>query len=135
MRPKKFFCMLLTCAVLMGCFIVDAGAVNEKESGIDIALPRATGSFSVEIPGDSFFTADSSFPMEAGETITIKASYSPFSASVDFGFIDSDGVFYFVNTKNGSIDKTIRVSRHGNYTFAIQNNSSNTVNVSGYINY
>lgn len=52
--------------------------------------------------------------MEAGETITVSATYTPRSASVD---------------------KTIRVNQRGDYTLAIRNNSSNTVSVSGFVNY
>lgn len=79
--------------------------------------------------------ASSSFPMEYGETVTITASYTPASASMDFGLIDSDGTFYPVRANNGSINQTIRIDLRGNYTFAIRNNSSYTVNVFGFVNY
>lgn len=79
--------------------------------------------------------ASSSFPMEYGETVTITASYSPASASMDFGLIDSEGTFYPVRASDGSINQTIRIDLRGNYTFAVRNNSSYTVNVSGFVNY
>ena len=73
--------------------------------------------------------------MEAGETVTIKASYSPFDASVDFGLIDSDGVFHYLNTDEGNFNKTIEIKESGHYTLAVQNNSPNTISVSGYVSY
>lgn len=73
--------------------------------------------------------------LEYGETVTITASYSPASASVDFGLIDSDGVFYPVRGSNGSINQTIRIDLRGTYTFAVRNNSSYKVSVSGFVNY
>ena len=73
--------------------------------------------------------------IEAGETVTIKATYTPFSASVDFGLIAPDGYFYYLNADDGSFDETIKVDERGNYTFAVQNNSSKAVSVSGYVNY
>ena len=51
-----------------------------------------------------------------GETVTIQASYSPFSASVDFGLVAPDGKFYYFNVTDGSIDETIEVDESGNYT-------------------
>ena len=73
--------------------------------------------------------------MAAGETVTIKASYSPFSASVDFGLVAPDGKFYYFNITDGSIDKTIQVDESGNYTLQVRNNSNYEVKVSGFVNY
>ena len=67
--------------------------------------------------------------------MTIKASYTPFSVSVDFGIIAPDGLFYSVNTTTGSFDKTIQVTQTGQYTMAVRNNSSTTISVSGYVKY
>ena len=67
--------------------------------------------------------------------MTIEANYSPWSASVDFGLIAPDGLFYPVRGQNGSINKTIEIVERGNYTFAILNNSSVEISVSGYVKY
>ena len=48
--------------------------------------------------------------MEAGETVRIRGIYSPEDASMDFGLIDSEGVFHYVNVKDGSIDQTFKIS-------------------------
>lgn len=89
----------------------------------------------MDIAADTMVKANSSFPLEVGEVVTIKASYSPFSASVDFGVIAPDGFFYYVNVKDGSIDQGIEVEQPGHYTLAVRNNSSNRISVSGYVNY
>ena len=67
--------------------------------------------------------------------MTIKASYSPFSASVDFGLIAPDGYFYSLNTNDGSFDNAIEVNQRGHYYLAVRNNSAVTIDVSGYVNY
>lgn len=51
------------------------------------------------------------------------------------GVTTEDGVFHFLSVDSGSFDRTITVSERGNYTFAVRNNSSKTINVSGYVNY
>ena len=89
----------------------------------------------MEIPGGKSVQADTSFPLDVGETVTIKASYSPFEASVDFGLIAPDGYFYYFNTTSGSADKTIEVDEAGTYTFAVRNNSDQTVKVTGFVRY
>lgn len=135
MRMKRFFCMVLACAAVIGCLSMSAKAVEAMEQEISVAITRSTRQFNVNIPGDTLLTDEADFSLEIGETITISATYTPRSASVDFGFIAPDGLFYSVSGKNGSVDKTIQVSQRGDYTLAIRNNSSNTVSVSGFVNY
>lgn len=62
-------------------------------------------------------------------------TYSPFSASVDFGLIAPDGLFYGLNTTTGSFDNAIEVNQRGYYTLAVRNNSSGKIHVSGHVNY
>lgn len=95
----------------------------------------ASGKFSMDVPANKLVKANSSFPLEAGEVVTIKASYSPFSASVDFGLIAPDGYFYSLNANDGIFDEAIEVDQRGYYTLAVRNNSSQTISVSGYVNY
>lgn len=45
------------------------------------------------VPAKSILRADKSFPLEAGETVTIKATYFPFSASVDLVWLIAKGNF------------------------------------------
>lgn len=85
--------MLLACVMLFSVLV--APEVEAKEETVtQIAEMRAMGQFDFELPPKTLMKANSSFPMERGETVKITASYSPESASVDFGLIDSDGIFY-----------------------------------------
>lgn len=132
---KKYLCLLFACLAIFNCFSVPAVAADIGERATEIKEPRATGKFDFEIPAKTLMEASSSFPMDYGETITITASYAPASASMDFGLIDSDGVFYSVPGSNGSINQTIRIDLRGTYTFAVRNNSNYEGSVSGFVNY
>lgn len=128
MKIKKFVCMVLMLVTVVSCLGVSAAAAKTPEV-------RATGKFDIEVPANSAVKAGSSFPLEVGEVVTIKATYSPFSASVDFGLIAPDGLFYGLNTTTGSFDKAIKVNQRGHYYFAVRNNSSEPISASGYVNY
>lgn len=112
-----------------------AGAVEATILHDEVPAICATGKFNMDIAANTAVQAESSFQLEAGEFVTIKASYSPFSASVDFGLIAPDGDFYYINVNNGSIDQAIEVDQRGKYIFAVRNNSSAAISVSGYVNY
>ena len=143
---RKRFSGALAGIVAASCLLVSAGAaetlagyemlaVSETAGLAQMVLPRATGSIDATVPASSLVYAGESFPLESGETVTINCSYSPASASMDFGLVDSDGIFYSLNVTGGSINKTIRVSERGSYTLAIRNNSSSSVRVVGFVNY
>jgi len=127
--------MVFSCVIAVSCLGFNAKAadveVYEEYSGME----RASGRFSVDIPGNTLAVTSSDFPLEIGETVAINASYSPRSASVDFGLIAPDGLFYSFGAKNGRFDETIEVDQRGTYTFAIRNNSSYDISVSGFVVY
>lgn len=135
MKMKRILFTFLACAIWMGCMVGYAGAVGQEEIDRSVVIYRTTNRFSVDIPGNTLAKTSSDFNLEAGETITINAAYSPTSASVDFGYLDPDGAFHFVNRTGGSVNYTFEVDERGSYTLAIRNNSSKTVSVSGYVNY
>lgn len=135
MGLKRYLCLLLACISIVSCVSAPAAATDIGEQAMEITERRATGKFDFEIPAKTMMKASSSFPMDYGETITITASYAPASASMDFGLIDSDGTFYPVRASNGSINQTIRIDLKGTYIFAVRNNSSYSVSVSGFVNY
>lgn len=105
------------------------------EQGGPVQIPRATESFSVKIAAHEFVLDNGSFPLEAGETVTINAVYSPASASVEFGLVTADGVFHYLTAQDGQFNESIRVDEAGQYRLGIQNNSSSTVQVTGFVNY
>lgn len=135
MRLKRIFPMVLVFAIVVSCFGVSASATGQDTQGTGEYTVYATGKFNMDVPGNTTVKANSSFPLEVGEIVTIKATYSPFSASVDFGLIAPDGLFYGLNTKTGSFDRAIEVNQRGYYTLAVRNNSSETIHVSGHVNY
>lgn len=111
MQTKRRLSMVLCCMLLVSMISLPASAAEiqattQEISFDDFISPCATGSFNWTIPAKTKAQGDIVFPLAAGETVTIKASYSPFSASVDFGLVAPDGTFYYFNITNGSIDKT-----------------------------
>lgn len=112
-KMKKIFCLMLVLVAVVSCFGVNAVAAEVTPYDDNFMEVRATGKFDMEVPANSAVKAASSFPLEVGEVVTIKATYSPFSASVDFGLIAPDGLFYGLNTTTGSFDKSIKVSQRG----------------------
>ena len=135
MWMRKRLSLALACALALSCLWVSAGAAEVVTPEPELAVARATGRFSDDIPANTAIQTSTKLPLERGEVVTIKASYSPFSADVDFGLIGPDGLFHYVNVTDGSVDTSIEVDQRGTYTFAICNNSSFSISVSGYINY
>lgn len=140
MRMNKTICMVLVFVFFMGMISIPAKALETENTTpenfvMSTANVRASGSFSMSIAAKTKSLATSSFPLAAGETVTIKASYSPFSASVDFGLVAPNGKYYYFNITDGSIDETIQVNESGSYTLKIRNNSNDVVYVSGFVNY
>ena len=137
MRWKTGISTLLVAATLLGCSTLPAGAAdvrNTSEFIIEADWLRATSEFSTKIASGKSAVTRNELPLESGETVRINASYTP-DGSVDFGLVDEDGKFYYINVQNGSIDQTIRISRRGNYKLKIRNNTSGTVSVTGYVRY
>lgn len=125
--------MLLALIMMLSILGTNVQATEEKEWEMHV-MPKTTGNFSVDVEAGEI-ARGKSFSLEAGESVTINASYSPSFASVDFGVIAPDNLFYGINTKTGSINKTIKVNQRGTYTFAIRNNSAYVISVSGFVTY
>lgn len=118
MKTKSFLSLVLLSAIVVSCLGVSTKAA-EYQGGVITYAVDATGSFNMDVPANTTVKAKSSFPLEVGEVVTIKATYSPFSASVDFGLIAPDNLFYGLNTKSGSFDEAIEVTQRGNYVLAV----------------
>lgn len=140
MQLKRTACTVLCCVLIIGSILAPVGAAEKDHVRFTISedsfvTPLATGSFNMAVAPHSTVAADSSFSLAVGETVTIRAYYTPTSASVDFGLVDSAGTFYYFNTTNGNIDKTMRISKNDRYTLRIRNNSGSAIQVSGFVNY
>ena len=126
MKVKRLIVLLLVVAATLSCFTIMASADN---------VARASGSFEITISPGKIKKTSTALPLEADDKVTIKASYSPFSATVDVGLVDEDQNFYYFTVSNGSVDKTIVVPVRGNYYFAVRNRGKNEISMSGYIDY
>lgn len=135
MRVKRLFCLFMALVLVATCLCANANAEESVSTDQNLVIARATGRFSMDVPAGTLRQANSTFLLDPGEVVTIKASYSPFSANVDFGLITPDGWFYHFTVTNGSVDRSIEITQRGEYVFAIRNNSSFEINVSGYVNY
>lgn len=134
---RRMLSLALACVSVIGCLAINVGAVSRPAAYevTDVAAMLASGSFDMSIGANRKTAADQAFPLSAGETVRIRATYDPEDASLDFGLIDPDGVFHYINVTTGSIDETIEVPESGNYTLAIRNNSGTTVKVVGFVRY
>lgn len=137
---RKMLCWAMACICIMSCISMNVGAVDisisaSSNASEETMITRASGTFTITVGANKRTASDTAFPLAAGETVRIRANYSPEDASVDFGLIDEEGIFHYINVTTGSIDATIRVSDTGNYTLAIRNNSDYTIKVTGIATY
>lgn len=147
---------LLICALAVGNLYLSAGAVwtdgedistsktvvpevteffasKQRDEELGYSMPRSSY-FSMNISPGALSISNESFSMEKGESVTIKCTYSPRTANLDFGLLASDGSFYYVTATDGSIDCSLQASKRDRYTLAIRNNSTDTVAVMGFLN-
>lgn len=121
---KKLFALLFSVFIALSVS-VSAFAVTQ----------RATNRVNITAMPNKTATIGTSLSMEADETVTINCTYSPRTADVDFGLITPRGTFVFVEGEDGNCNQTIQVRQTGDYYFAVRNNSSNDVEVLGYVYY
>lgn len=131
-RIKSLICLAMVVSMILGCLVVNVAATGEIPK--DTVL-RASGSFKTTVKPGVIAKGNTKLPLDAGETVTVKASYTPYPTSVDVGLIDEDGIFHYETVENGSIDITFSINDRGNYTFGIRNNGNTDIEVSGYIKY
>lgn len=135
MKRKRIVGVVLALAVVFSCFTVPAFAQeNLREEPLTLER-RASGRFSITVKAGDVRKADTSFPLEKGDTVRIKASYAPADATVNFGLTGPDNQFYYIPVSTGAIDETIEVNQHGYYALTIENTSDSDVTVNGYVNY
>lgn len=133
MKGKKILVLALACMMLLSCLGVSAAAAVPQDNG-DVVI-MATNHFDISIPANKTVYVGNSLSLVTGEVVTIKATYTPFNSSVDFGVVAPNGLFYGLSGSNGVFDEGIQVSQTGLYRLAIRNRSSAVINVSGYVNY
>lgn len=125
MRVKKIFGSILAGVLIVSGVGMSANAadiapknVEHRDHVIELSLERASGSFNMTVPAKSILRADKSFPLEAGETVTIKATYSPYRGHAEVAFYDANhGDYdYFRNevpyTPYVSLTRTVNQTDH-----------------------
>lgn len=150
MKLRRFGIVTLACILMVGCLGMTARAecLSEnntvhydttdearREALSSNVIGRAMQTINTTVSANMVGVADESFPLEAEEIVKLNCTYSPDSASIDFGLIAPDGTFYFINSTSGSIHQSIKVGKRGDYTLAIRNNSSGDVSIAGYVYY
>lgn len=133
MRRKRFVAALLACMLLFSCSFIPAAAVEFPDD--DMIISRATGRLNHQLPANIITPITQLVSLGKDETITYNCTYTPKFASIDFGYIDSDGVFYYLNCTSGSFSKAFLAGEDGQYTLAIRNNESYVVTVTGTVKY
>ena len=155
MKKRRLICALVACAAALGSIIPSARAVEVPDETIvwledmewewvDLStakrcetdlMPLTTDSIDRSVSKHSIGCVTQSIDFNPNDMITFNCSYSPSPASLDFSVIASNGKFYSINVKGGSINQTIGINEAGSYTVAIRNNSSQTVRVVGFVDY
>lgn len=155
MKLSRIVCSLLACVVVANCQTVSVHASTFSAENIvwqenmewewidytavayldDGVMPMTSSPANGQYPKQSIRAITQWIDFNANHLVTFNCSYSPSSASIDFGVIASNGRFYYINVKEGSINQAIRISQSGSYQIAIRNNSSQTVRVVGFVDY
>lgn len=133
MRLKRIGIACLACMVVLGSTATSIHAVSVPND--TTVVMRAAGRLNHSIPAKTLEPINVEFSLEKGSTIRYNCTYTPESASMDFGYIASNGLFYSLNSTSGSINKSIEVGQTGQFTLAIRNNASYAVTVTGTVGY
>ena len=80
---RRFLCMVMTGVMMLGFLCTSAGAVEEvnvisgKYETAETAIMRATGTLNCTIKANGSISVNPAFSLAAGETVRIRANYSP----------------------------------------------------------
>lgn len=135
MRHKRLAAVLLTCVLLFSCSFIPAAAAEEEIPVSNSAISQVSGRLNHSLPANRVTPITQALYFDKGDIISFVCSYTPKSASLDFGYINSDNVFRYLNCTSGNIDKSIELDVAGQYTLAIRNNESYAVIVTGTVKY
>lgn len=133
---KRLICAVLVLTLVFGnisvCYAEEQLA---SVCGINAELhvARATKYFSIGVQAQGTSYVSEVLSLDVGETVRINATYSPASASIYIGLVDTNGKFYYARATNGQIDITLSIQKRGDYRLAVVNNSTNPVSISGYV--
>lgn len=133
MKFKRLILVPLFCLLLLGSSFVPTMATDISSNSTVIL--RASGRLDHSFSANSITPLGQQFSLDMDEIVAFNCTYTPKSASMDFGYIDSNNVFHYLNCTSGSIEKSFELARAGQYTLAIRNNASYAVTVTGTVRY
>ena len=130
---RRFLGVLLACVLALGCAAFPVSAAELPDDSFVIA--RVSGQLNHRLPANGITPITQPVSLGKNESVTYNCTYLPKSASLDFGYIDSDYAFQYLNCTSGSIYKALEATKSGQYTIAIRNNEDYAVTVKGTIKY
>ena len=130
---KRLWIALLACALVFSCTIVSAGAA-EIPAGKEV-IARTTGQLNHTLTANTLAFVSDWISLDKDELIKYNCTYTSKSASVDFGYVDTNNVFHYLNCTSGSINNSLKITKAGEYKIAIRNNASYSITVTGTIKY
>lgn len=133
MKLRRLGAALLTCLVIFSFAALPASAASAPSD--TAVVMRAGGRIDCSISAHTIEPVGTEFYLEKGDKVSFNCTYTPKSASVDFGVIDGNGLFSGFSCTSGSINKSFTVGQSGQYTIAIRNNENYAVTVKGTIKY
>ncbi len=132
MKMRKCFGLMLAFALVVSSLGASTLA-TEPQADPDPAIERASGWFNTTVSAGKVKKIGSAISMRVGDTLNFDAHYSPKDATVDFGIVDANNVFYYITSTTGAVYGGIEAPENGSYTPAIRNNSSGSISVAGIV--
>lgn len=87
MKCKRWNTIFWACMLLFCCSSIPASAIEAPNNSI--VMSRVSGRLFYTFAADSTTRVGEQFSATKGDTIKYDCTYTPKSASVDFGYIDS----------------------------------------------
>lgn len=107
----------------------------QMDFGESDIMPFSSGSVNQKVSAHSIRKISHLLSLRADDSVDFNCSYTPSSASMDFGILSSAGKFYSINTQSGTINHMLGIDFSGDYYIAIRNNSDQSVTVIGSVDY
>ena len=134
MKMRKCFGLMLAFALVVSSLGASTLAAEpQADADPDPAIERASGWFNETVSAEKVKKIGSAISLRVGEVVRFEVNYSPKDATVDFGIVDANNVFYYITSTTGSINGEVEAPENGSYTPAIRNNSSGSISVAGII--
>lgn len=134
MKTRKRFCLVLTLAAAVCSLFAPTLAMKSRSGvGLSPALMVSSGGFHDTISAGKCKKFGSGMSLGVDEVINFNGGFTSHNASVDFGLLDSNNVFIYINATKGTVNGNITIPEFDQYTPVIRNNSEHSVYVFGFV--